>query len=88
MTGTVLTTTDYTARAFTASGVVVTHGTTTSDQTLLMDSAAGVVINTVIEGVMLVGTGGTIQFQAAQHTAHADTASVYVGATMTFTRIL
>ena len=88
LTTTVLTSIEYTARAFTASAVAVTHGTTTSDQTLLMDSAAGAVISTVIEGTVVVGTGGTIQFQSAQHTAHADTVSVYAGASMTFTRIL
>jgi hypothetical protein len=87
LTTAVLTSIEYTARAFTASGVVVTHGTTTTDQTLWMDSAAGVVISTVIEGTVVVGTGGTIQFQGAQHTSHADTASVYVGSSMTFTRI-
>jgi hypothetical protein len=74
-------------RAFTASAVAVTHSTTATDQALLLDSAAAV-IDTIIEGTMVVTTGGTIQFQAAQKTAHADEAKVYVGASMTLTRIL
>jgi hypothetical protein len=82
-----LTSIESTARAYTASAVAVTHNTTTTDQTLIMDNATGVVIYTEIVGTMVVSTGGTITLQAAQHTAHVDTESVYVGGSMTFTRI-
>lgn len=75
------------ARAYTASAVAVTHNTTTTDQTLLMDNAAAVVLDTDIDGTIVITTGGTITLQAAQHTAHGDTESVYVGATMTFTKM-
>ena len=85
-TTTALTSLEATARAFTASGVVVQHVTSTADQASLIASTTAT-ISTVIEGTMVVATGGTIQLQAAQNAAHADTTSVYVGASMTFTRI-
>jgi hypothetical protein len=89
--GATITSIEATSRAFVAGGVAVTRQTSNADQALLTDSAGGgagpAVISTVIEGTMVVGVGGTIQFQAAQKTAHADTVSVYVGASMTFTRI-
>src|ERR1019366_3902563 len=36
-------------RAYTASAVAVTHNTTTTDQTLLMDNASAVVLDTDID---------------------------------------
>jgi hypothetical protein len=86
-TASMITSAEYEAKAFTASGVVVTRGTTATDATLLMDSAAGVVILTEITGVLVVAIAGTLQFQAAQHTAHADTVSVYANAQMQFEKI-
>lgn len=85
--GAVITSIESTARAFTASAVAVTHQTSNADQAVL-EGATAANISAVIEGTMVVGTGGTIQFQAAQNTAHVDTTSVYVGSSMTFTRIL
>lgn len=82
---------DAVSKAFTASAVAVTRTTTATDQALLTDSAGGgagpVVIDTVIEGTMVVSALGTVQLQAAQKAAHADTMSVYAGAYMTFTKI-
>lgn len=86
-TASMITSAEYEAKAFTASGVVVTRGTTASDQALLLDSASGVVILGEITGVLVVAKEGTLQFQAAQHTAHADTVSVYVKAQMQFEKI-
>lgn len=77
-TASMISTAQYTARAFTASGVVVTKGTTASDQTPLLDSTAGVVIEADITGSVVITKAGTLQVQAAQHTAHADTTSVLV----------
>lgn len=81
-TASMITAADYTARAFTASGVAVTHGTTATDQTLLCDNAAAVVIYVEIEGTVNVALAGTLQLQAAEHTSHADTFSVYKYARM------
>jgi len=86
-TASMITSAEYEAKAFTASGVVVTRGTTATDAALLLDSAAGVVILAEITGVFVVAIAGTLQLQAAQHTAHADTVSVYVNAQMQFEKI-
>lgn len=86
-TASMITAAEYEAKAFTASGVVVTRGTTATDAALLLDSAAGVVILAEITGVFVVALAGTLQFQAAQHTAHVDTVSVYVNAQMQFEKI-
>lgn len=86
-TTTVLSSLEATSLGYTAAAVAVQHTTTATDQAILHDNAAAV-IYTEITGRMVVSTGGTVQFQAAQHAAHADTTSVYVGASMTFTRVL
>lgn len=86
-TASMITSAQYTARAFTASGVVVTKGTTATDATPLLDSAAGVVIEADITGILVVALPGTLQLQAAQHTAHADETKVLVNSMMEFTPI-
>ncbi len=86
-TASMITSAQYTARAFTASGVVVTKGTTATDATPLLDSAAGVVIQADITGILVVALAGTLQLQAAQHTAHADTTSVLINSSIEFTAI-
>jgi hypothetical protein len=85
-TTTVLTSLEATGRGHTASAVAVQHTTTATDQAALFAQTAAV-IDTVIEGRMVVATGGTVQLQAAQNAAHVDTTSVYVGASMTFTKV-
>ncbi len=85
-TTTVLSSMECTARAHTASAVVVQHSTTATDAATLLGSTTAI-INAELEGTMVVSTGGTIQLQAAQNAAHADTTSVYVGSTIEFTRI-
>src|SRR6266487_4160574 len=82
----VLTSLEAMARGFTASAIACQHTTTATDQATLYAQTAAV-INTIIEGRMVVSTGGTVQLQAAQNAAHADTTSVYVGASMTFTKV-
>lgn len=86
-TASMITSAQYTARAFTASGVVVTKGTTATDAVELLDSAAGVVIEADITGIFVVALAGTLQLQAAQHTAHADETKVLVNSSMEFTAI-
>lgn len=86
-TALMITAAEYEAKAFTASGLVLTRGTTATDAALLLDSAAGVVIMGEITGILVVALAGTLQFQAAQHTAHADTVSVFANAYMEFTPI-
>ena len=80
-----LTSIEATGIGYTASAVAVQHTTTATDQALLFDQAA-VVIMTIIEGTMVVNAGGTLALQVGTHTG-TTTASVYAGASMEFIRI-
>lgn len=80
-----LTSIEATGIGYTASAVEVQHTTTTTDQALLFDQAAAVIM-TIIEGTMVVNAAGTVALQNAQHAANG-TSSTYVGATMEFIRI-
>lgn len=74
------------AQGFTAAAVAVQHTTTsTTGMTLFGQTAA--VISVRITGRLVVNAAGTLAVQAAQNAAHADTTSVYVGSSATFTRI-
>lgn len=84
---------EYEAKAITAAGLAASRGTTATDQALMLDNAAGVVILAEIEGVFILndtpalraaydaGTT-TLQLQAAEHTSHADTFSVFKKASL------
>lgn len=84
-TTTVLTSIEATGMGYTASAVAVQHTTTATDEATLFTQAAAVIM-TIIEGSMVVGTGGTIALETAQEAANG-TSSTYVGATMEFVRI-
>lgn len=84
--GLTLTSIESTAKGFTASAVAVQHSTTATDAASLFASTTAV-ISCVIDGTMVIATAGTIQLQAAQNAAHADTTSVYAGSRMEFTRV-
>ena len=86
LTTTVLGSCRYDAVGMTATAVKVEQGTTATDQPDIFSDTAAYVY-TRITGRAVVTTGGTMQFQAAQNASHADTTSVYVGASMTFTRV-
>lgn len=84
--GCTLTSIESIAKGFTASAVAVQHSTTATDAASLFASTSAVIACT-IEGTLVVATGGTLQLQAAQNAAHADTTSVYAGSYMTFERV-
>lgn len=86
LTTTVLTSIEYQATGGSATGNVASRGTTATDQMSLYAATAATLVNR-ITGTMVVGTGGTIQLQGAQNASHADTTSVFLGSSMTFTRI-
>lgn len=86
-TASMLTSIESTSRGFTASAVAVQHSTTATDAASLFASTTAV-INCVLEGTLVVAITGTLQLQAAQNAAHADTTSVYVGSHMEFTRVV
>ena len=85
-TASMLTSIESTAKGYTASAVAVQHSTTATDAASLFASTTAV-INVELEGTLVVATAGTLQLQAAQNAAHADTTSVYVGSYMTFTKV-
>ena len=70
------------------TGGVSTAFTTTTDQALIFDDVATVYTNVTLEGTMVVGTGGTIALQAAEHTAHNDDCLILLGAFSQMTRVL
>lgn len=86
LTTTVLTSIEYQATTGAAAGVSNSRGTTATDQMSLF-AATVASVHSHIRGTMVVGTGGTIQLQGAQNASHADTTSVFLGSSMTFTRI-
>lgn len=75
----------FSAAAFIATGVT----TTTTTQTTIVGSTSASVAITAgrIVGTMVVTTGGTVQLQFAQNNSSAGTSSIFVGSTMSFTRI-
>lgn len=90
---------EYEAFVCTASGSATTRGTTTTDQALISDNASAVAILTEIEGVVTLNNtvalqaakaNGTLtlQLQAAEHTSHADTLSIFKNAYMEFEHLL
>lgn len=85
-TTTVVSSIEATGIGYTASAVAVQHTTTTTTQTDLFTQAA-VVIMTLIEGTMVVGTGGTIDVQMAQNTSNASNTIALIGASAEFVRI-
>ncbi len=86
-TNTVVSNLEATATGFAAAASATQHTTNAADQAVLFGLTAAATLETVIEGVMVVDTGGTIQLQAAQNASHGDTASIYARAYMTFKRI-
>ncbi len=86
-TASMITSALYVATAKTASAVIVTKGTTATDAVAMLDNTSDVVIAATIEGVIVVALAGTLQLQAAQHSAHADTTSVLVNSFMEFEKI-
>lgn len=85
-TTTALSSIEATALGYTASAVAVQHTTTTTTQTDLFTQAA-VVIMTLIEGTMVVTTGGTIDVQVAQNTSNASNTIALIGGSAEFVRI-
>ena len=85
-TASMLTSIESTSLGITASALVCQHSTTATDAATLLGSTSAI-INATIEGTLVVALAGTLQLQAAQNAAHADTTSVYVGSYMTFTKV-
>lgn len=74
------------AKAFDAAAVAVARFTSAADQAPIINALAATVA-CEMAGTIIVTTGGTLQLQFAQNTSHADTSSVLVGSSMSFTRL-
>lgn len=85
-TGTVVSALNATAEVFTASAVAVASSTTATDQAPFIASTSAA-ISALVDGTMVVTTGGTVQLQFAQNASNGAASSIYVGSIMTFTRI-
>lgn len=85
-TGTVLSALTMTGYAYTASAVAVAATTTTTDQASII-AATTAYIGAIIEGSIVVTTGGTIQAQFAQNASNGTPSSIYVGSTMELIRV-
>lgn len=84
-TTTVASTLNSIAKAFAAAAVAVARFTSAADQGSILASTTATVACEMV-GTIIVTTGGTLQLQFAQNVSHADTSSVLVGSSMTFTR--
>lgn len=85
-TASMLTSISCTATGSTASASATQRVTTATDAASLFAQTAAV-IKVELEGILVVAVAGTLQLQAAQNAAHADTTSVYVDSYMTFTKV-
>lgn len=74
------------AKAIDAAALTAARFVTATDQASILASTTATVACEVM-GTIVVTTGGTLQLQFAQNVSHADTSSVLVGSSMTFTRL-
>lgn len=86
LTTAVLTSLQNVARAFTATGVACARSTTATDGATLYGETAAIT-QIVLEGTMVVSTGGTVQLNAEQNASHADESTFYAGSTFEMVRI-
>ncbi len=85
-TASMLTSIEYDSTGHAAAASVTSRGTTATDAATMFGSTTAV-LRCVIEGTMVVALAGTLQVQAAQNAAHADTTSVFVGSFFEVNRI-
>lgn len=85
-TTTVLSALQATGVGNTASAVATQQTTTTTTQTDLFTQAA-VVLETVIQGIMIVTTGGTVDIQMAQNTSNGSDTVALINGFAQFVRI-
>lgn len=85
-TALMITTTSLAVVASSASAIASTTFTTSTDASAFV-GATSAYVNVRITGIIVVALAGTLQLQAAQNAAHADTTSVTVGSTMAITPI-
>lgn len=77
---------EYHVKAYGASSIAASRGTTTTDATAILASTAAY-NQVIIEGSFTVQYPGTLSVQAAQNASHADTTSVYLGSTLVIQKV-
>jgi hypothetical protein len=85
-TASMITATSLAVEASSAAAVANTLFTTSTDASPFV-AATSAYVTVRVNGVIVVGTAGTIQLQAAQNAAHADETKVLVRSKMSFTAI-
>lgn len=81
-----ITATGLAVQANSAAATANTDFTTSTDASAFV-GATSAYVNVRVRGRITVALAGTIQLQAAQNAAHADTTSILTGSTMVFTPI-
>ncbi len=84
---TVLTSIQNIGRGTTAAGAGASARTTTGTTGATLYGSTAAITGIVLEGTMVVSTGGTIQLTADQNADHADESTFYTGSTLTMVRI-
>ena len=84
--GATLTSIQNTGVTMTASAVATARTTTATDQASLVASTTAAVY-TLLEGTVVVATGGSLQVQGAQNASNASATTFLTGSTFTLQRI-
>jgi len=79
------TSTSYAGKQY--NGATINAGAVTTTMGNAVGNAKTVFTDAYIEGSVVTSTAGNLTVQLAQNTSHADTTSVFAGATFTATRI-
>jgi hypothetical protein len=82
-TASMLTSIEYGAILGSATGIVTSRGTTSTDAASIVASTTAI-LKARVTGTCVVAVAGTLQLQAAQNASHSDTTSVFAGSYMKF----
>jgi hypothetical protein len=85
-TASMITTTAFAVQANAAAAIANSKFTTSTDAATIFGATA-VELSIQVKGIIVIAVAGTLTLQAAQNAAHADTTSILVGSTMSFTPI-
>ncbi len=87
LTTAVLTSIQNQGKGTTAAGAGASARTTTGTDGATLYGATAAITGVVLEGTMVVGTGGTVALYGEQNASHADESTFYTGSTFELIRI-
>lgn len=87
LTTAVLTSIQNVGRGTTAAGAGASARTTTGTDGATLYGSTEAITGVILEGTMVVGTGGTVALTGAQNASHADESTFYTGSTFELVRI-